>query len=398
MAKTLSKEQLSELINNLQYIEDPRVQGRSKHLLIDILVLSVCAILCGVENVTDIEEFGRQKVDWLKSFLELPCGIPSHDTIARVLCLIEPSQLEQAFGYWMKEVVRDKLKSVSVDGKTVNGTERGFNTGKQPLALVSVYAHELGLSLMQTQANSTGTSESKAAKECLKLLDIKDVTVMADAGVASKGLLEQVREQKGNYLVAVKGNHRLSYQEVAEIFESAPRSTSKIEEEGHGRKEKRFCRALSTEGCSETFFKSYPDAKTIFRIKRVREEKDHRFIVQKTGEDGKQYYEKNNGEWKRSEESSYYVSNLTLTAQEALAEVRKHWQIENNLHWVLDVAFKEDDWMVKARRLARSLSAIRKIAFNIIKLSKTKGSVRIRMKRAGWNNEFLEQLLWGPSI
>ena len=145
---------------------------------------------------------------------------------------------------------------------------------------------------------------------------------------------------------------------------------------------------------SEKFQTQWPDARTIFSITRGRVETDKRAVIQESGKDGKQSYRVNDSDLKYSEETMFYVSSRKLTPKQALVETRKHWGIENKVHWVLDVAFREDSWMVRAKRLAQTLSLVRKIALNIIRLSKADGSVRVRMKRAAWNNEFLEKLLF----
>lgn len=399
MSKKLSTDQLHELMECLQFVEDPRVQGRSKHLLIDILVLSVCAVLCGAEGVLEIEVFGEEKEDWLKQFLKLPNGIPSHDTIARVLSLVDPVQTEIAFGEWVQGIVASrKIPSISLDGKSSKGTERGFNHATRPLQVVTAYAHELGLSLSQSESKSSGLAEAEAAMDCLKMLDIKGVTVMADAGLAVKKVIHQIRKQKGHYLVPIKANQALSFAELTEVFASNKGQKERTLDKNHGREEERICRALSASHMSEQFFERFKDAKTIFEVTRIRREKDKRFVVQETGEDGKQFYELNDNEFKQTEGATFYVSSRKLDAGEALKEIRKHWHIENNLHWVLDVAFREDDWTVKAKRLARSLSLVRKMALNLIRSSKTTGSVRGRMKKAAWNNDFLEKLLFGDQF
>ena len=399
MPKNLRKDQLSDLIECLQFVEDPRVLGRSKHLLIDILVISVCACLCGAEGVLEIEAFGRQKEDWLKLFLELPNGIASHDTIARVLSLVDPVQMEIAFGEWVQGILlgQEKIKSLSLDGKSTRGTQRKFSHGTRPLLVVSAYAHELGLSLMQSESPSSGLAEAEAALDCLKVLDIKGITVMADAGIAVKKVIHQIREQKGHYIVPVKGNHPAHLQEIIDYLALNKSGSNTTFDQGHGKKEERTCRVLPAK-MTDKFLDYWKDAKTVVEITRVRFEKDKRFIVQKTGSDGKQYYEMNDNETKRTEWTTYYVSSRKLNAKEALSETRKHWQIENNLHWVLDVAFREDHCTVRAKKLARSLSLVRKIALNIIRSSKTKGSVRVRMKNAGWNNNFLENLVFGRNF
>lgn len=395
MSQKIGEEELSELIHVLKEVEDPRVSGRSKHLLIDILVLTVCAILCRAETITEIQEFGEQKFNWLSRFLTLPNGIPSHDTIARVLFLIDPIQLERLFAQWVRSTIDQKASTISIDGKSSKGTDKRFNGNTRPLHVVSAYSHEHGLSLCQAASKSSGQAETEAAIECIKQLDLHGVTILADAGLNCKKVISQIRLQKGHYTVPIKNNHKLCFQELQVFFGEHVGTTSTKTDEGHGRQEQRKCHVLSTQRMSARFKEKWPDAKTVFSITRHREEKDKRYALQKTGTDGKQYYELNSGSIKEKTTTTYFVSSKKMTPQEALVEVRKHWGIENKLHWVLDVAFREDDWTVKAKRVARNLSAVRKIALNIIRSDHSKGSIRIKMKRAGWNDAFLAELVFG---
>lgn len=397
MTKPIDMDQLIELTEALQFVEDPRVQGRVKHLLVDVLVIAICGVLCGAEGIYEIEMFGKAKEKWLRKFLDLPAGIPSHDTIARVMSLVNPDELERVFREWVADVLggQKSLKSLSLDGKSSNGTERGFNKAHRPLHVVSAYSHDRGLTLCQAESKSSGLAEAEAAIDCLKALSLKGVTVMADAGIATKKVLAQVCLQQGRYVVPIKGNNKPSLTEIEEIFEKAAGAKASQEDAAHGRKEKRSCEVLPSKGMSQTFKDKWPNCRTVFAIRRIRDDKDKRFFLQKTGDDGKQYYEKNDGEVKRTDVTTYYVASLDLTPDQALKEVRKHWQIENGLHWILDVAFKEDDWTVKAKKLARNLSLVRRIALNLVRSSNTKGSVRSRMKKASWSTDFLEQLLFG---
>ena len=165
MTKPIDKDQWLELANALEFIDDPRVQGRVTHSLVDVLVMSICAILGGAEGISDIELFGLSKESWLKQFLELPYGIPSQDTIARVLSLVNPKELEVVFREWERDVLggQKNLKTLSLDGKCSNGTELRFNSTSCPLHMVSAYSHENGLTLCQSEARSSGLAESDTA-------------------------------------------------------------------------------------------------------------------------------------------------------------------------------------------------------------------------------------------
>lgn len=392
----MSIDQLNELIECFKSVKDPRVQGRSKHLFIDIIVISVCAILCGAEGITDIEVFSVSKRDWLEKHLELPNGIPSYDTIARVLSIVNAEELEKAFLTWIESITSDQqTKRISIDGKCSNGTERRFRPGTGPLKIVSVYSHDLNLSLVEKRSDEVG--ETEAAISCLEMLELKDVLVSVDAGIGNHKVVERIREKEGHYLVPLKANQHVSRNEVENELE-LNKVNIKIalsDEVGHGRGEQRECSLLTAAQMSDKFMAKWPDAKSVFSILRLRLEEDKRYTVQETNKNGTQSYRINKDELRYNQEIMYYVSSKKMTAKQALIETRKHWEIENKVHWVLDVAFREDDWSVRAKSLAKTLSLIRKIALNIIRRSNTQGSIRVRMKKAAWSEDFLEKLLFG---
>lgn len=377
---------MDELMESFAFVEDPRVQGRSKHLFIDIIVITICAMLCGAETCTEIELFGIQKEDWLRKYLELPHGIPSHDTIGRVLALVDPTQMEAAFQSWVESITKGSVrpKSISIDGKSIAGSERRFT--KHPLHIVNAYSHELGLSLFQTEANYRGSGEVEGALECLDILDIEDITVLADAAMSVKRITEKIRDKKGHYLLPIKKNQKLSLAEIKSQFELAGKKakSARSANDGRGRKEKRICEVLPARSLSGDFIERWRDVKTILKVTRIRS-------IQNPSVNSTE-------STRKREDATYYISSRELSAQDGLNEVRKHWAIENGLHWVLDVAFREDSWRIRAKALARSLTLLRKIAFNIIRSSNTKGSVRGKIKQAGWNNDFLAQLVFGSQF
>lgn len=396
MAKPLSMDQLNELVECLMKVEDPRVQGRCDHLLIDIIVISVLGTLCGAEGIKDLHDFGESKQKWLKKLIKLPNGVPSEDTIARVLSLINPSEMEIAFYQWVKQMTNgQETNSISIDGKYTKGTDRTFNRGSKPLLVVSAFSHELGITL--AEAEGVAGSEYEGAEACLDLLSLKGELISIDAGLGSNKIASNILEKGGDYLLPLKANRKHSRDEVDQIFKADMNLAehAKTTTEGHARGEVRQCFLLPTKNVSEAFLNQWPKAKVIFAIVRERTIEDKRYVIQETDCDGRQSYRVNDGELKYSEELVYYVSSRKMSAKEALAESRKHWGIENRLHWVLDVAFREDSWLVRAKKLAKNLSLIRKICLNLIRASNTKGSVRGRIKKAGWNNDFLEKLVFG---
>jgi len=354
-------------------IEDPRVLKRCKHRLIDVIAIAVCARICGAESFVEMEEFGIQRELWFKEFLELSNGIPSHDTFCRVFSILEPRALELAFQEWVKSIRKtlSPCARVSLDGKTVNGTYPKFNGVTRPLVLVNAFCHDSGLTLTQAQAPSTGNAETKAALACIDDLDLEKALVSVDAGVGRRSVLTRLIEKKAHYLVPVKSNARTQFLELKihikklkkeKFFEFA----SNKEENSHGRNEKRQCFVMDSKGLSERFKLSYPEVKSVIEIERIRN---------------------------REKTNWMYVSSKKLNAEAALHEIRDHWKIENRLHWSLDVIFDEDGCRVREKVAARNLSLIRKIAFNLLQTCPQKGSKLVKIKRAAWNPEYLQNLL-----
>ena len=396
--------ELSDIFPQFMVIHDPRVRGRCDHPLINIIVISVCAVLCGAEAAVEIEEFGEQRRAWFDRFLDLKNGIPSHDTIARVLGLIDTKTFEEAFFNWVKNTFTfyKKLKRISLDGKSVRGTKRKFRGGKGPLLLVSVYSHDLGMVLSQTRAKSSGSGESEGALSMLKMIRPEGALVTVDAGLSNRRVTDEVRQQKADYLVPVKGNQRWSVKELKERFnkKNAAKHWNSAEtiEKSHGRIEKRECVVMPAALVSDTFKKQWKDVQTIGFIRRKRTVKDNRYTLQETGSDGKQSYRLNHGRVKKTEQVVYFVSSKKLKAEEAMHLLREHWEIENKLHWTLDVSFNEDNCRVREKTAAQNLALIRKIAFNIVQKNKDKGSKKVKMKRAAWNIHYLETLLFGLPV
>jgi predicted transposase YbfD/YdcC len=395
--KVIEAQKLQEIF--LMYfdsIEDPRVQGRCEHKLIDIIAIAACAVLCGAESFVEIEEFGIQRENWLRSLLELPSGIPSHDTFARVLSLLDSEALEKAFTEWAKDIQLELIEGstsrrLSLDGKSVKGTERQFNASTRPLVLVNVYCHESGLSLGQKQAPSSGNAEVAPALECLDALNLEGTLVSADAGLGRPAVVKKIRSKKGHYLVPIKANSRCYFDEVEGLFSRTKRYAKRgsQEEQSHGRLEQRKVKIIDSplKKLTHEFAERFPDAKVLIAITRSRSVKDLRYSIG---------YKQNPNHQKMREErfeTVYYISSKKMNAAQAFREIREHWAIENQLHWGLDVTFLEDSARVRHKIAARNLALLRKMAFNLIQKCPEKGSRRVKMKRAAWNEAYLEKLL-----
>ena len=357
-------------------LPDPRVDRTKKHKLQDILVIALCAVLGGADSFDDMEEFGNAKRGWFQRFLELPNGIPSHDTFNRVFAALNPRAFQDCFVGWMNAVCeRCGLKGVQIDGKAVRGTAgKGALSGC--LHLVSVWAAENGLTLGQ-EAVADHSNEIPAVPKLLETLELAGAIVSIDAMGCQKEIAAKVREQGGDYVLAVKGNQPTLYEDVAACFDKACEEdfatvrfdTHVSEEAGHGRREERTYtviydpRGLRTRG-------EWEGLKAVVMVYRQR--------------------------WvggAHSEEWHYFISSAAASAGEFAASIRGHWGIENGLHWVLDVVFREDQSQARAGHAAENLAMLRRVAVSLLKQDKSKGSLKGKRKRAGWDTDFLTHLL-----
>ena len=375
------------LIDFLEAIEDPRIDRHKKHELIDILVIAICSAICGATNWVEIEEFGKAKLSWFSTFLNLKHGIPSHDTFRRVFILLSPEQFREAFIGWVKVITKDKdLKQICIDGKALR---RSFERGRSSSATHMLNAWSTGVSLSLGQMKVDGKSnEITAMPKLLELLNTKGHIVSADAIHCQVKTAKKIIEQGGDYLLGLKGNQKYLESRVKEKFQqkSGPGSRSfqkeiyQTNEKAHGRLEIRSCTVLTPkEGKSFAInpLNKWPELKSIIQINSERTDL-------KTGE--------------TSEESRYYISSLVTSAKEILEAARGHWEVENKLHWVLDVVFREDDCRSRTGYSAENFSMLRQFALNLIKLDPSKKSIKVKQKVAGWDEEFLLSVLLNSEI
>jgi predicted transposase YbfD/YdcC len=373
---------LQALIAELASIEDPRCGWKVEHRLIDILVIAVCAVLGEAETFEDIALYGRCKEAWLRGFLALPNGIPSHDTFRRVFMLIDPDAFERSFLGWVRAVFRpeeDGPRQVAIDGKTVR---RSFDRkkGRSPLHLVSAYATEGGLVLAQRAAESKG-GEPAAIPDLLDGLDLRGCLVSLDALACQPGVAERITGRGGDYLLALKGNRRKAHAEVKAWFAAnafvlgAPlRPVFDAFDDGHGRLVRRRVFAYPDVGVFTTL-KDWPGLRAVLAVETIR------------GIPGR---------GKVTAEIRHYLSSAALPPEALAAAIRSHWRIENGLHWVLDVTFREDASRVRERNAARNLALLRKIALNLARADGSlKASLRGKRKYAGWDNAFMATLIAG---
>ena len=355
-------------------LQDPRIDRTKKHSLQDILVIALCAVLGGADSWDDVEQFGRSKRDWFARFLALPNGIPSHDTFGRVFAALNPKEFQRCFFAWMNAVCeRCGLKRLQVDGKALKGSAA---KGKGCLHLVSVWAAENGLTLGQ-EAVEAHSNEIPAIPKLLATPDLAGAIVTIDAMGCQKEIVKAIRQEKGDYVLAVKQNQETLYQDVVACIDEAVASDCVgvkhdlhlTSEEGHGRREERTYVVIHE-----------PDGLT---TKHEWEGLEAIVLVHRRRWVGQKY----------SEEPHYYISSAALSAEEMAGSIRGHWGIENGLHWVLDVVFREDHSRVKDRNAAENLAMLRRVAVSLLKQDKSKGSLKGKRKRAGWDEDFLLHLL-----
>jgi predicted transposase YbfD/YdcC len=365
------------LISEFSKINDPRLDRQKLHKLIDILAITVCAVICGANTWNDIEQYGQSKHDWLETFLELPNGIPSHDTIRRVFIIIDPKEFRTAFINWV-DSIRQRLPEtvVAVDGKTLRRSHDKTN-GKSAIHMVSAWASDTNMVLGQLKTDEK-SNEIKAIPALLDLLDISGTTVTIDAMGCQKKIAEKIIDKDADYAFALKKNHGDLYDDVELFFQSLkkakpeelPRSYFESVEGDHGRVEIRRHWVISdTDWIEDKAL--WKGLEGIGMVERERHIKDH-----------------------ISCETSYYLISKKWDAEAFAKRVRAHWGIENKLHWVLDVAFREDECRKRAGNAAENFAMVRHIATNLLKQENSmKKSINVKRLQAGWDNFYLMKVL-----
>src|ERR671912_129469 len=359
-------------------LEDPRETRRCDHRLVDILAIAVCAVIACAESWEDIELYGRSKRAWLESFLALPNGIPSHDTFRRVFMLLDPDAFEACFSRWAQSLaVGIEREVVAVDGKAVRRSgSRRHDRG--PLHLVSAWASEQGLVLGQRAVDGK-SNEITAIPELLDTLHLDGCMVTLDAMGCQKEIAARIRAKAADYLLGLKANHGRAFEAVREHFErtcfgrgSGGRPVFDAFDESHGRLVRR--RAFVSSAARELEpLHEWPDLRTVLAMETIRG-------VHGTGKAGA--------------EVRYVLTSCGDDPAVLVRAIRRHWSIENALHWVLDVTFREDDSRVRDRTAARNFALVRKIALNLVAKDRgSRTSVRGRRKKAAWNDDYMRQII-----
>lgn len=365
------------LLEHFAELEDPRTSYLVDHPLLDIVALTICAVICGAETWEEIEAYGHSKLAWLQTFLELPNGIPSHDTISRVFALLEPSQLQACFASWVKCIAELSAgEVVSLDGKSVRRSyDKG--AGKGAIHMVSAWAGQNQLVLGQVKV-ADKSNEITAIPKLLSILDVSGCIVTIDAMGTQTDIAKQIVDQGADYVLSLKGNQGNLHQDVEQLFDWASKTNFKdIDHEahqtidkGHGRLEIRRYWLLDK-------VEHLEDARRWEGLKRVGMiESERRIEGQPT-----------------SVERRYYLTSLDGGIERFAAATRSHWGIENKLHWSLDVVFHEDDSRIRKGHAPENMTVMRKIALNLLAKESSKGSKKAKRLKAGWDNDFLIQVL-----
>jgi len=351
-------------------LDDPR-DSNARHNLTEILVIAFCAMLCGAEDCSDMARFGRAKESFLRQFLRLPHGIPSHDTFSRLFRLLDPAQFQACFLRFMQQFAAVASGVVAIDGKTLR---RSFDRASKtsPLHLVSAWAADARLVLGQV-ATAEKSNEITAVPVLLEMLSLQGCIVTVDALNCQRATAAKVLERGGDYVLALKGNQGTLHEDVS-LYLDDPAVEPRLQrcrtvDGDHGRIETREALVCSDIGWLQQRH-AWPGLAAIGKVVRTRE---------------------SNG--KTSRETAYYLLSATLSAERFAQVVRTHWSIENSLHWVLDVTMNEDQSRSRKDNGPQNLALLRRWAINACKLEGSKGSIKGKLKQAGWSDAFLARLL-----
>jgi predicted transposase YbfD/YdcC len=361
-------------------VSDPRIDRTKEHKLIDIIAIAICAVICGAENWVDIELFGKSKLHWLKTFLELPNGIPSHDTFGRVFAKIDAQQFRMAFYEWVwsvNDIIAGQI--INIDGKCLRGSD-DQRLGKRAIYMVSAWATENELVLGQRKVDEK-SNEITAIPELLKILAISGSIITIDAIGTQTDIAQTIVEAEADYVLSVKENQGHLYEDISVLFavdqahgfKYASFEYTKTTNKDHGRMEVRECWCTSNPEYLNLLrgLKNWIGLHTIAMVIGTR-------IL-----DGKE-----------TRHTRFYISSLPSNAKRILEVVRKHWAIENELHWVLDVALHEDRNQVHKDHSPENFAVLRHIALNLLKQEKTaKGGIHAKQLQAGWKEEYLLKVL-----
>jgi predicted transposase YbfD/YdcC len=364
------EETLDQFMACWEGLEDPRSGNAGLHDFHELLVIAMCAVLCGGQGAVDMALFAKAKEPFLRSFLELNNGVPSHDTFSRLFRNLDPDQFRVSFQQFMAQFSERSQGVVAIDGKVLR---RSFDraSGKSALHMVSAWGCEQRLVLAQI-ATDAKSNEITAVPKLLEMLTLKGAIVTADALNCQRAIAGQIVEQEGDYALALKGNQGTLYDDVRLLLDDPESKASTgvpVVEGDHGRVETRTA-TVSTEIDWLQKQHQWPGLAAIGKVERIRETPD-----------------------KTSTETAYYLLSTALTPERFNEVVRQHWGVENRLHWRLDVVMNEDQDRTRMGNGPHNLAVLRHMALNAMQKEGSKGSTRGKFKRAGWDEAYLIRLL-----
>jgi predicted transposase YbfD/YdcC len=356
-------------------LEDPRSIRNRLYSMSEILLVTLCACICGAEGWQDVEDFGKIKIEYLREYLPYKNGIPSDDTFRRFFRSIDPDKFQELFREWVK-VLSPNLNDnvIAIDGKS---SRRSYDDDKKMLHTISAYATESRLVLGQEKV-SDKSNEITAIPKLLEWLDLKGSIVTIDAMGCQHKIANQILEQEGNYIFCLKGNQGTLHEDIKLYFSDQELVNKHAKhcndyDKGHGRIEHRKCSVIEDVEWIKEHYAQWRSIKSIIRIESTREIKA-----------------------KISTETRYYISSLAQTPDATLSAIRSHWAIENSLHWVLDMSFGDDQSRIRKENAPQVMAVMRHIALNLLQLTKTqmkRQSIKRLRKMAGWDNQMLSYIL-----
>jgi len=377
----MTDEPIRSLEGHFSNVTDPRGPN-IEHQLFDIIAIAILGTICGADGWVEMEQFGRQKLDWLSQYLWLGNGIPSHDTFGRVFAKIDPEEFQASFMQWVRALHQiTQGQVIGIDGKQMRGSH-DRNQGKRALYMVSAWAEQNHLVLGQRQV-AEKSNEITAIPALLRLLEIKGCIVTVDAIGTQTKIAKQIIQAEGDYLLAVKQNQGKLYRDLEMLFSydqqqgfaDTPYDYHKEVKKGHGRIDVRECWTTS----DPEYLASVGQAHKWANLQSIV------MMVRKRILDGEE-----------TVKTCFYISSLAADAHRILQATRQHWSIENGLHWVLDIAFNEDRSRVRKEHAPANLAVLRHMAVNLLKQeTSAKGGIKAKRLQAGWNEDYLLKVLSG---